>query len=100
MRHGKSIDTTMGFTPTAGLAMRTRTGDLDPDLVGYLARTGRMTTAQFQQPVNRKCGLFDVPGSSSDVRDLLAREAGDIPAAEAVALFCDHAGRRITSFLI
>ena len=98
VRHGESIDTSMGFTPTAGLVMSTRTGDLDPGLVYYLARTGRMAAAQFQQMVNHKSGLLGVSGTSSDVRDLLAREAGDVRAAQAVALFCYQAKKWIGSF--
>jgi acetate kinase len=98
VRHGKSIDTSMGFTPTAGLVMGTRTGDLDPGLVYYLARGGRMTSAQFQQMVNQKSGLLGVSGTSSDLRDLLAREAGDVRAAEAVALFCYQTRKWIGSF--
>ena len=78
VRDGKSIDTSMGFTPTAGLVMSTRTGDLDPGLVYYLARTERMTAAQFQQMVNHESGLLGVSGTSSDMRDLLAREASDV----------------------
>ena len=98
VRHGKSIDTSMGFTPTAGLVMSTRTGDLDPGLVYYLARTGRMTAAQFQQMVNHESGLLGVSGTRSDLRDLLAREAGDVRAAQAVALFCYQAKKWIGSF--
>jgi acetate kinase len=98
VRHGKSIDTSMGFTPTAGLMMGTRTGDLDPGLVYYLARTERMTAAQFQQIVNHESGLLGVSGTSSDLRELLAQEAGDGRAAEAVALFCYEAKKWIGSF--
>jgi len=98
VHHGKSIDTTMGFTPTAGLVMSTRAGDLDPGLVYYLARTRRMTAVQFQRIVNHKSGLLGVSGTSSDVRDLLAREANDVRAAEAVALFCYQAKMWIGSF--
>jgi acetate kinase len=88
VRDGKSIDTSMGFTPAAGLPMSTRSGDLDPGLVIYLARTEQMTTAQFHQMVNHQSGLLGVSEISSDMRDLLAQEAGDVRAAEAVALFC------------
>ena len=95
---GKSIDTSMGFTPTAGLVMGTRTGDLDPGLVYYLARSGRMTAARFQQMVNHESGLLGVSGTSSDLRDLLARENRDLRAAEAVALFCYQAKKWIGSF--
>jgi acetate kinase len=98
VRHGKSIDTSMGFTPAAGLVMSTRTGDLDPGLVYYLARTERMTAARFQRMVTHESGLLGVSGTSSDVRDLLAREAGDVRAAEAVALFCYRAKQWIGSF--
>ncbi|HZC24939.1 MAG TPA: acetate/propionate family kinase [Candidatus Binatia bacterium] len=98
VRDGKSIDTSMGFTPTAGLVMSTRTGDLDPGLVYYLARTKRMTAAQFQNMVNHESGLLGVSGTSSDVRDLLARETGDARAADAVALFCYQAKQWIGSF--
>jgi acetate kinase len=98
VHHGQSIDTSMGFTPTSGLVMSTRTGDLDPGLVYYLARTARMTAPQFQQMVNHESGLLGVSGTSSDLRDLLAREAGDVRAAEAVALFCYQAKKWIGSF--
>jgi acetate kinase len=98
VRDGKSFDTSMGFTPTSGLVMGTRTGDLDPGLVYYLARAERMTAARFQQMVNHKSGLLGVSGTSSDLRDLLAREAADVRAAEAVALFCYQAKKWIGSF--
>ena len=98
VRRSKSIDTSMGFTPTAGLVMSTRTGDLDPGLVYYLARTERMTAAQFQQIVNHESGLLGVSGTSSDLRELLAQEAGDGRAAEAVGLFCYEAKKWIGSF--
>src|SRR5450631_1936808 len=60
VRDGKSIDTSMGFTPTAGLVMSTRSGDLDPGLVSYLARTEKMTTQQFYEMVNHESGLLGV----------------------------------------
>ncbi len=98
VRDGKSVDTSMGFTPTSGLVMSTRTGDLDPGLVYYLARTEDMTAKRFQQMINHESGLVGVSESSSDMRDLLAREAGDVRAAEAVALFCYHAKKWVGSF--
>lgn len=96
--HGKSIDTSMGFTPAAGLVMSTRTGDLDPGLAYYLARTRRMTPAQFQVMVNHESGLLGVSGTSSDLRDLCASEATDARAAEAVELFCYQVRKWIGSF--
>ena len=98
VRHGKSVDTSMGFTPAAGLVMGTRSGDLDPGLVYYLARTERMTAAQFQKMVNHESGLLGVSGTSSDLRDLCAREATDPRAADAVELFCYQARKWIGSF--
>jgi acetate kinase len=98
VRHGKSIDTSMGFTPTSGLVMSTRTGDLDPGLVYFLARTERMTAARFQRMVNHESGLLGVSGTSSDLRDLLAQEAGDVRSAEAVALFCYQAKKWLGAF--
>jgi acetate kinase len=98
VRNGKSIDTSMGFTPTAGLVMSTRTGDLDPGVVYYLARTEGMTAAQFQHMVNHESGLLGVSGTSSDLRDLCASEASDVRAAEAVELFCYQVRKWVGSF--
>ncbi len=80
------------------LVMSSRTGDLDPGLVYYLARTQRMTAARFQRMVNHESGLLGVSGTSSDVRDLLAREATDVRAVEAVVLFCYQAKKWIGAF--
>jgi acetate kinase len=98
VRDGKSIDTSMSFTPTSGLVMSTRSGDLDPSLAPYLARTEQMTMQQFYKMVNHKSGLLGVSEISSDMRDLLAQEAHDIRAVEAVALFCYQAKKWIGAF--
>ena len=98
VHNGRSIDTSMGFTPTAGLVMGTRTGDLDPGLGYVLARTERMTAPRFQQMVNHESGLLGMSGTSSDVRDLLARESGDVRAADAIALFCYQAKKWIGAY--
>ena len=98
VRDGKSIDTTMGFTPTAGLVMSSRSGDLDPGLVSYLARTEQMSATQFQKMVTHESGLLGVSETSSDMRDLLDRETKDVRAAEAIALFCYQAKKWIGSF--
>ena len=95
---GQSIDTSMGFTPTAGLVMSTRTGDLDPGVAPYLARTEKMTAEQFYEMANHKSGLLGISETSSDMRDLLAHEGHDIRAAEAVALFCYQAKKWIGAF--
>jgi len=98
VRDGKSIDTSMGFTPAAGLPMSTRTGDLDPGLVWYLARTEKMSAKQFNEMVNSRSGLLGVSETSSDMRDLLDREAQDVRAAEAVALFCYQVKKWVGAF--
>jgi acetate kinase len=95
---GKPVDTSMGFTPTAGVPMSTRSGDLDPGLLWYLARTERISPKQFNELVNFQSGLLGVSETSSDMRDLLAREAVDVRAAEAVALFCYQVKKWIGAF--
>jgi len=89
--HGRSIDTTMSFTPTAGLPMSTRSGDLDPGLGWYLARAEHVTPRQFHHMVNHESGLLGISETSSDMRDLLSRESTDVRAAEAIAVFCYQA---------
>ena len=88
LRDGKCIDTSMGFTPAAGVPMSTRSGDLDPGLVWYLARTEKMGAKQFNEMINFRSGLLGISETSSDMRDLLELESKDVRAAEAVALFC------------
>lgn len=98
VREGRSLDTTMGFTPAAGLVMGTRTGDLDPGVVRFLLQSKGMTVAQFDDMVNHESGLLGVSETSSDMRDLLGRRGDDVRAAEAVALFCYEAKKRIGGF--
>ena len=88
VRDGRSIDTSMGFTPTGGVPMGTRTGDLDPGVAWYLMQSENLTPQQFNQLINHESGLLGVSETSSDMRDLLEHEATDVRAAEAVALFC------------
>ena len=95
---GKSIDTSMGFTPTAGVPMGTRSGDLDPGLVGYLADSEKMSARQFNDMVTTRSGLLGVSETSADVRDLLEREAADVRAAEAIALFCYQVRKQIGAY--
>jgi acetate kinase len=97
VRGGACIDTSMGFTPSSGLVMGTRTGDLDPGLMSYLARAEAMTAAQFQTMVNHESGLLGMSETSADARDLLERESSDPRAAEALALFCYQAKKWIGS---
>ncbi len=98
VRDGRSMDTSMSFTPTSGLVMSTRSGDLDPSLGPYLARTEQMSPQQFFKMVNHESGLLGISETSSDMRDLLKREAHDVRAAEAVELFCYQAKKWIGAF--
>ena len=98
VRDGKPLDTSMSFTPAAGVPMSTRSGDLDPGLVWYLARTEKMSAKQFNEMVNFQSGLLGVSETSSDMRDLLDRETQDVRAAEAVALFCYQVKKWIGAF--
>jgi acetate kinase len=78
--------------------MSTRTGDLDPGLVWYLARTEKMSAKQFNEMVNLQSGLLGISETSSDMRDLLDNETHDVRAAEAVALFCYQVKKWIGAF--
>ena len=98
VHRGKSMDTSMSFTSAAGVPMSTRTGDLDPGLAWYLARTEHLDAQGFNEMVNSKSGLLGVSETSSDMRDLLEREASDVRAAEAIALFCYQVKKWIGAF--
>ena len=98
VRDGKSVDTSMSFTPASGVPMSTRSGDLDPGLVSYLARTEKMSAKQFNEMVNFQSGLLGISETSSDMHELLDRETQDVRAAEAVALFCYQVKKWIGAF--
>jgi len=98
VKDGKSIDTSMGFTPTSGLPMSTRTGDMDPGVALYLMKTATLDPQQFNDLINHKSGLLGVSGTSSDMRDLLKCEGTDNHAAEAIDLFCYQTKKWIGSF--
>lgn len=90
---GAPLDTTMSFTPTSGLMMATRPGDLDAGVLVYLAREGGTGPGGLNQVgldrlINTQCGLLGVSETSGDIRDLLERRTTDVRAAEAVAMFC------------
>jgi acetate kinase len=98
VRYGKSVDTSMSFTPAAGVPMSTRSGDVDPGLVWYLARAENMSAKRFNEMVNLQSGLLGISETSSDMRDLLKDEMQDVRAAEAVALFCYQIKKWIGAF--
>lgn len=96
--NGKSIDTSMCFTPASGLPMSTRSGDLDPGLISYLMQNKKMTSSQLRNMVNYESGLLGVSETSSDMRVLLENEATDPRAAEAVAMFCYQAKKFLGAY--
>ncbi len=98
VRDGKPVDTSMAFTPTAGIPMSTRSGDLDPGLVWYLNRVEGLNSRQFNKMVNFESGLLGISETSSDMSDLLERESKDIRAAEAIAVFCYQVKKWIGAF--
>jgi acetate kinase len=91
VRGGVGVDTTMGFTPTGGLVMGTRSGDLDPGVLLHLLEENGLSPPEIGELVNRRAGLLGVSETTADMRDLLSREASDPRAAEAISLFCYQA---------
>lgn len=87
VRGGTPVDTTMAFTPTAGVMMATRPGDIDPGLLVYMGRKENLSFDAMDELVNRDCGLIGVSGGVSDMRDLLQRRESDPCAAQAIDLF-------------
>ncbi len=98
VRDGQAVDTTMAFTPAAGIVMATRSGDLDPGLVRFLAHHEGMTADQFDRLINQDSGMLGVSETSGDVRDLLGRRDKDIRAAESIDLFCYSVTKGIGAF--
>jgi acetate kinase len=98
IKNGKSIDTSMGFTPTSGLVMGTRTGDLDPGVAWFLMQSEKLNPQQFNDLINHQSGLLGISETSSDMQDLLEHEHKDARADEAVELFCYQTKKWIGSF--
>ena len=95
---GRSIDTSMAFTPTAGLPMSSRSGDLDPGISAYLARTEQLSAEDFFAMASHESGLLGISETSADMRELLRQQATDGRSAEAVALFCYQATKCIGAY--
>jgi acetate kinase len=98
LRHGTPLDTTMAFTPTSGLVMGTRPGDLDPGLLVYILRTENLTLGQLDEFVSGRCGLAGISESTSDMRELTARSNHDEKARDAFDLFCYQARKWIGAY--
>ena len=98
VKEGKSVDTTMGFTPTSGLPMSTRTGDIDPGVAWYLMQSEKLSPQQFNHMINHESGLLGISGISPDMRELMKQEPDNDHAAEAVEFFCYQTRKWIGSF--
>jgi len=98
IKHGKSIDTSMGFTPDSGVPMSTRTGDLDPGVAWFMMQSEHLTPKQFNHLISCESGLLGISETSGDMHDLLQLEETDIRAAEAVSLFCYQVKKWIGGF--
>jgi len=93
--NGASVDTTMGLTPTGGVMMSTRSGDLDPGVLIHLAATRGLDAGALERLVTREAGLLGVSAISGDMKTLLDRRASDAQAAQAVDMFCYHVRKAI-----
>ncbi|WP_017258803.1 acetate/propionate family kinase [Pedobacter arcticus] len=98
IKNGKSIDTSMGFTPASGLTMSTRTGDLDPGVAWYLQQFEKLSPAQFNHMVNHESGLLAISGTTADMQQLLKIQQQDSRATEAVDFFCYQCIKWIGAF--
>ncbi len=98
IKDGKSIDTSMGFTPASGLPMSTRTGDLDPGVAWYLMQHEKLTPKEFNHLINHESGLLGISETNSDMRELTKIEDTDNRAKEAIELFCYQTKKWIGSF--
>jgi len=98
--HGRSVDTTMGFTPVEGLIMGTRCGDLDAGVVTFLERTEGLTGPQVDELINTKSGLLGLSGISSDMREILkAADAGEPSAWIALQAYCYRVRKYIGAYV-
>ncbi|CAL1518868.1 acetate/propionate family kinase [Chitinophaga sp. MM2321] len=98
VHHGQSMDTSMAFTPAAGIPMSSRSGDLDPGVAWYIMKSGNLSPDQFNQLINHESGLLGIAETSGDMADLLVRESTDFRAKEAVDLFCYEVKKKIGAY--
>jgi len=99
IENGRSVDTSMGLTPLEGLVMGTRSGDIDPAIVGHLSRAESVPVAEVERWLNERSGLLGLSARSGDMRDLLEREGRDQQAAIAVEIFCYRIRKYVGAYL-
>ena len=97
VKDGGSIDTSMGLTPTGGIIMGTRSGDLDPGVLVYLARQKKLDVTQLEELVDHQSGLLGISGLSGDLRDLQKAESSNADARLAIDMFCYCASRQVAA---
>jgi acetate kinase len=97
VKDGQSIDTSMGLTPTGGIIMGTRSGDLDPGVLVYLARQKKLDATQLEELVDRRSGLLGVSGISADLRDLHKVAHSNTDARLAIDMFCYSAAKQLAA---
>src|SRR5499427_7973074 len=98
--HGRSMDTTMGFTPGEGLIMGTRCGDIDAGVLAFLERTEKLTASQSEEMLNKKSGLLGLSGVSSDMREVLkAADGGNARALVALKAYCYRVRKYIGTYV-
>ena len=98
IRRGKSVDTSMGFTPLEGLVMGTRSGDLDPAVVGYLALKEGISVIEVEGMLNKQSGLLGISGRSNDMHELIERAKEDGRARLAIEIFCYRARKYLGAY--
>ena len=101
VEQGRSVETSMGFTPLEGLVMGTRSGDVDPSIVSYLSEREKVDAAEVEQWLNERSGLLGLSGRSNDMRELLraAEQEQDTRAQLAIDLFCYRARKYLGAYL-
>jgi acetate kinase len=99
VRDGQSVDTSMGLTPTGGVIMGTRSGDLDPGVLIYLLRQEKLDAAMLEELVDRHSGLLGISGLDRDMRRLHEAAASNADAALAVEMFCSSVRKQIAAMI-
>lgn len=98
VKKGKCVDTSMGFTPSSGLVMGTRSGDIDPGVAWYLMQAEKITPQQFNDLINHKCGLLGISETTADMQELIKIKHTDTRAADAFNLFCYQTKKYIGAY--
>ena len=99
VKEGKSIDTSMGLTPTGGVIMGTRSGDLDPGVLVYLMREKKLDAAMLEELVDRRSGLLGISGISGDIRRLHEAASSNADARVAIEMFCYSVRKQVAAMI-